>query len=231
MTAVTSTSGPAPGGCQAPGDAEAAATSSTAPSLQSRLERLQELDGSALRDEWRRVCRSDPPRISRDLLLRALAYRVQELEFGGLPKWARQTLAGSAALTDRPEAAETPKPTLPRLKPGARLVREWHGRIHSVFVLEDAFQFEGRRFRSLTQVAREITGAHWSGPRFFGLVKRKARTALDAVPMRQDDLGQIRGLLPPGPGASSLEPQRDVVGAAGPDARRCGQRVEDGAHG
>ena len=123
MMAVKSTSDAGPDGCPAPADAEAAATSSTAPSLQSRLERLQELDGSALRDEWRRPCNSDPPRISRDLLVRALAYRVQELEFGGLPKWARQTLAGSAAATDRAEAAEAPEPTLPRLKPGARLGR------------------------------------------------------------------------------------------------------------
>ena len=231
MTVVKSTSDAAPGGCQAPADAEAAATSSTAPSLKSRLERLQELDGSALRDEWRRVCRSEPPRISRDLLVRALAYRIQELEFGGLPKWALQTLAGSAPLTDRAEAAAAPESTPPRLKPGARLVREWHGRIHSVFVLGDTFQFEGRRFRSLTQIAPEITGAHWSGPRFFGLVRRKAGTALDDVPVRQDDLGEIRGLLPPGLGASSIEARHDLFGAGGPDARRCGQRVEDSAHG
>ena len=139
---------------------EATATSASAPSLQSRLDRLQEFDGSALREEWRRLFRSEPPRISRDLLMRALAYRLQEHELGGLPTWARQSLAGPAAGVDPAKAggASTPKPTLPRLKPGARLVREWHGRIHSVIVLDDAFEFEGRRYGSLTKIAREITG-------------------------------------------------------------------------
>ena len=74
----------------------------TGPTLQTRLERLQDLDGSALREEWRRLCRSEPPRISRDLLMRALAYRLQELEFGGLPRWARQSLAEPAAGADPP---------------------------------------------------------------------------------------------------------------------------------
>ena len=155
----------------------------------SRLDRLQEFDGSALREEWRRLFRSEPPRISRDLLMRAMAYRLQELEFGGLPKWARQTLAGPAAGSDPPKAGgeSTPKPALPRLKPGARLVREWHGRIHSVIVLDDAFEFEGRRYRSLTKIAREITGAHWSGPRFFGLAKRRAGAEPEAAPTHRDD--------------------------------------------
>ena len=106
-------------------DADPMATSSPASLLQARVERLQELDGSSMREEWRRLCRSEPPRISRDLLARALAYRLQELEFGGLPKWARQTLAGSAAgYNEVDDDAAKPKPAPPRLKPGARLVRE-----------------------------------------------------------------------------------------------------------
>jgi hypothetical protein len=89
MTAMGSTPDFAQGVDLAPSNAEATAASSAAVSLQSRLERLQDLDGSTLRQEWRRFLRSEPPRISRDLLARALAYRLQELEFGGLPKWAR----------------------------------------------------------------------------------------------------------------------------------------------
>ena len=172
-----------PDGGAAPIDGSATGSPSEAPSLQSRLERLQNLDGAALREEWRRLCRSEPPRISRDLLLRALAYRLQELEFGGLPKWARQSLDGSTAKVDPADAGSvaTPKLAAPRLKPGARLVREWHGRTHTVAVLDDAFEFEGRRYRSLTQIACEITGAHWSGPRFFGLAKGRAVVGADAV--------------------------------------------------
>ena len=167
----------APGGGPAPIDA-APRDLPGASALQGRLERLPNLDGAALREEWRRLCRSEPPRISRDLLMRAIADRVQELEFGGLPKWARQSLAGSANMSDLADAEGEPKPKPAEpslLKPGARLVREWHGRTHVVAVLDDAFEFEGRQYGSLTQIARQITGAHWSGPRFFGLTKRARR--------------------------------------------------------
>ena len=161
-------------GASTSGASTCAASPTDASSLRERLESLQNLDGAALRKEWRRLCRSEPPRISRDLLMRAVAYRLQELAFGGLPKWARQSLAGSAIASDPGET--TPTPIEPRLKPGARLIREWHGRTHTVIVLDDAFEFEGRSYHSLTQIAREITGAHWSGPRFFGLTNRKGRS-------------------------------------------------------
>ena len=145
--------------------------------MNERLSRLQDLDSAALREEWRRLCHSEPPRVSRDLLMRAVAYRLQELVFGGLPKWARQSLADFAIGSDPADPVESaPKRVEPRLKPGARLVREWRGRTHAVIVLDDGFEFEGRPYRSLTQIAGEITGAHWSGPRFFGLQDRKRRT-------------------------------------------------------
>ena len=117
--------------------------------MNERLSRLQDLDGAALREEWRRLCRLEPPRISRDLLMRAVAYRLQGLAFGGLPKWARQSLAGSAIGSDPSDPGESaPTQVEPRLKPGARLIREWGGRTHAVIVLNDAFEFEGRPYRS-----------------------------------------------------------------------------------
>jgi hypothetical protein len=220
MIAAEPTRDAAPGAGLARAEDEATARSSSAPFLQSRLDRLQEFDGSALREEWRRLFRSEPPRLSRDLLMRALAYRLQELELGGLPKWARQSLAGSAAAADPAKGggASTPKPALPRLKPGARLVREWHGRIHSVVVLDDAFEFEDKRYGSLTQIAREITGAHWSGPRFFGLVKRRVGAELGGAPAHQDDPEEAGGLAPPQQAAPS-------------DAYRPEQRTVESAHG
>ena len=158
----------------------ATSTPTDALSMTERLKRLQDLDGAALREEWRRLCRSEPPRISRDLLTRAVAYRLQELEFGGLPKWGRQSLAGSSIAADPSDAVgPAAKPVEPRPKPGTRLIREWRGRTHTVIVLDDGFEFEGRPYRSLTQVAVEITGAHWSGPRFFGLKDRKRSPGLD----------------------------------------------------
>jgi hypothetical protein len=139
--------------------------------VRESLTQLQTLDGAVLREEWRRLCRSEPPRISRDLLMRALAYRIQERAFGGLPKWAARRLSGSEQSSDGREASRAP--VEPCLKPGARLVREWHGQTHSVIALDDGFEFEGRRYRSLTRIARDITGARWSGPRFFGLANRR----------------------------------------------------------
>ena len=85
----------APGGGPAFAYAGLASPSQDALSLASRLARLPDLDSAALRDEWRRLRRAEPPRISRDLLVRAIAYGLQEREFGGLPKWARQSLTGS----------------------------------------------------------------------------------------------------------------------------------------
>jgi Protein of unknown function (DUF2924) len=128
-----------------------------------------------LRRQWRRLYRSEPPRFSRDLLIRGIGYRLQELQHGGLGKTTRrklQTLAKMFRITGR----VAPDPGL-SLKPGARLVREWHGRTHTVTVTEDGFEYAGGSYPSLTKVARKITGAHWSGPRFFGLVRAGAPTS------------------------------------------------------
>jgi hypothetical protein len=120
-----------------------------------------------VRGEWRRLYRSEPPRISRDLLLRGIAYRRQELEHGGLGKTTRRKLKTLAKMF-RTTGRVAPDPGL-ALKPGARLVREWHGRTHTVTVTEEGFEYAGTSYASLTKIARKITGAHWSGPRFFGL--------------------------------------------------------------
>lgn len=120
-----------------------------------------------LRHEWRRLYRSEPPKISRDLLIRGIGYRLQEIQHGGLGKTTRRklkTLAKMFQTTGR----VAPDPGL-SLKPGARLVREWHGRTHTVTVTEEGFEYAGMGYPSLTKVAKRITGAHWSGPRFFGL--------------------------------------------------------------
>ena len=122
-----------------------------------------------LRGEWRRLYRCEPPRISRDLLLRGIAYRRQELKHGGLGKTTRRKLKTLAKMF-RTTGRVGPDPGL-ALKPGARLVREWHGRTHTVTVTEDGFEYAGTSYSSLTKIAKKITGAHWSGPRFFGLVR------------------------------------------------------------
>jgi Protein of unknown function (DUF2924) len=120
-----------------------------------------------LRCEWRRLYRSEPPRISRDLLIRGVGYRLQEIQHGGLGKSTRRKLKTLAKMF-RTKGRIAPDPSL-SLKPGARLVREWHGRTHTVTVTEDGFEYAGTTYPSLTKIAKKITGSHLSGPRFFGL--------------------------------------------------------------
>jgi Protein of unknown function (DUF2924) len=144
-------------------------------SLQGTKGDLASASLEKLRGEWRRLYRSEPPRISRDLLFRGIAYRRQELEHGGLGKTTHRKLKTLAKMF-RTEGRVAPDPGL-SLKPGARLVREWHGRTHTVTVTEDGFEYAGASYPSLTKVAKKITDAHWSGPRFFGLVRSGAQRA------------------------------------------------------
>jgi len=131
--------------------------------LARELASLPRLDRSALLAGWREVYGGSPPtRLSRALLIRALAYRLQERAYGGLPPTTRRTLAH----LDR-----TP-PSVPRVaapRPGTVLVREWHGSSHRVVVTEDGVIYCGTRYNSLSEVARLVTGSRWSGPRFFGI--------------------------------------------------------------
>ena len=119
-------------------------------------------------------------------MMRALAYRIQEIAFGGLSKATLRRLASLAAEFESDGRIATP--AQPRIKPGARLVREWHGRTHAVVVTEDGFEFEGKLYRSLTSIAREITGAGWSGPRFFGLAKAANASGGTDAPLGKSDL-------------------------------------------
>ena len=143
------------------------------------IARFRSLAPEGLRREWRRLYHSEAPKISRDLLVLALGYTVQELEQGGLVKSTRrklQTMAKALRTTGR----VGPRPGL-SLKPGARLVREWGGRTHVVTVTEDGFEHGGTNYPSLTRIARKITGAHWSGPRFFGLSAASAARRADGA--------------------------------------------------
>lgn len=110
--------------------------------------------------------------MSRGLLVRALAYRMQENVLGGLDRTTQRRLDRAAAdlAAGRSFAAPGAK-----IKPGTRLLREWNGRVHEVIVLEGKVQYRDQSWPSLSAVAREITGTRWSGPRFFGLLKGAAK--------------------------------------------------------
>ena len=153
--------------------ATAVATNSTGRhELSQRIVALNDLTAQQLRDEWRRLYRGQPPRLSRDLLIRTIAYRMQELAYGGLSKATQRKLdALTRELKGKGRIAVTPDTSL---RPGTRLVREWRGRTHTVAVTENGFEYAGKAFPSLTKIAHVITGAHWSGPRFFGLIRKPA---------------------------------------------------------
>jgi Protein of unknown function (DUF2924) len=121
-----------------------------------------------LKSRWRTLYGTGPPpRISRDLLTRALAYRIQERALGGLKPSTRRLLTKVAADASARRAIQVvPAPTLTA---GTVLLREWHGTQHQVIVREDGVVFQGKQYKSLSQVAHRITGTRWSGPLFFGL--------------------------------------------------------------
>lgn len=131
------------------------------------LTALQTMDLAALRREWRRSHRAPPPRLSRDLLLRDLAYTLQADAYGGMSKVMRRrlrTLTKAFAETGRVASEHGPP-----VRAGTRLVRVWRGQTYLVTVTDDGFIYDGVPYASLSAVAKRITGAHWSGPRFFGL--------------------------------------------------------------
>jgi Protein of unknown function (DUF2924) len=144
------------------------------PQLQDRNAGLAELTTQQVREEWRRLYRSQPPRLSRDLLIRTIAYRMQELAYGGASKATMRKLliAAKELETNGNVACDA------GMRPGTRLVREWHGKLHTVTVTQEGFEYAGKRYASLSKIAHAITGAHWSGPRFFGLNRRSSVPAI-----------------------------------------------------
>lgn len=137
--------------------------------LDEQLEELRNCTSSALRHRWRTVFRSVAPDMPPDLVRRAIAWRLQERAHGGLTPAVMKTINALQASFARVGGITV----APTLKPGTRLVREWHGRTFHVLVCDEGYEFDQRRYRSLSQIAREITGAAWSGPRFFGLKSDK----------------------------------------------------------
>lgn len=135
----------------------------------ARLVALQAMTVRELKAEWAKLFETVAPNNSRAFLEQRLAYRIQELAFGGLTKPTRQMLD---ALADEAEGRKVRKSVIsdPRNPvAGTRLVREWDGAEHVVTVLNDGFDWQGRKYRSLSAVARTITGTQWNGYRFFGL--------------------------------------------------------------
>jgi hypothetical protein len=144
------------------------------------LSRLPLLQLPELRVVWRRLYKADAaPRLSRDLLVRAVAYRLQELAFGGLAAEPQRRLRKIAQ--EVKENGEARIGTRPALRPGTRLLREWRGRSYEIVVLGDGYSWQGTHYRSLSAIARTITGTAWSGPLFFGLKENRPSAVLSSL--------------------------------------------------
>lgn len=137
------------------------------------IETLEAMGLDALRQEWRRRLRDSlPPLRSAEFLRRELAWRLNTLTDGGLDAKLRRRLDH---LAKRHTTGGAQRPLSASPATGSTLVREWDGVTYSVVVLADGYLFEGETHRSLSAIARRITGVRWSGPRFFGLTGGMAR--------------------------------------------------------
>jgi len=133
------------------------------------LARVSEISGEELKAEWARRYGAPAPNLSPELLRLGISYRLQEQKHGGISRGTRTLLRQVVA---RAGEGGDKKPMPRKLTPGTRLVRDWHGDGHTVIVLADGFEYDGQHWKTLTAVARAITGTHWNGPRFFGLTPR-----------------------------------------------------------
>lgn len=124
---------------------------------------------------WPQYFKVPPFSTNRAILAQSLAYRIQEEAFGGLSRSARSRLEAIAAAWNEGRVPSIAPTSKPKVRAGARLLRSWHGEVHEVTVLEDGFLYRGTTYRSLSEIARLITGTPWSGPLFFGLKKTRER--------------------------------------------------------
>jgi len=160
--------------------------SSAHTSLEESLARLEQSDLPALQQWWQEVFgQAAPSRFGEEFLRRAIAYRLQEQVLGGLSRQAQLRLKAWRSGGQSASGSGATFTATTSVKPGTRFVREWQGLTHEVLALEgDAFLYRTKTYRSLTEVARTITGTHQSGPRFFGIGKyapRKRQGSKDAL--------------------------------------------------
>jgi hypothetical protein len=149
--------------------------------LASQLDRLRELTPEELREQWQTLFGAEPPpKLRSSLLVQAIAYRLQEKALGSLKPVTLRVLERIADdTTARRQLSPTPKTI--HVSAGTVLIREWHGKKHQVTVLKDGFLYRAKRFHSLSQIARTITGSRWSGPLFFGLKSSRKEQSNEAA--------------------------------------------------
>jgi hypothetical protein len=136
--------------------------------ISNQISCLHTLSRHELFNLWRQLYgKVAPPAIRREILVPFLAYKIQENAYGGLKPAKRAELRRMARALEKGPSS---KPLIrPRIKPGTRLFRQWRGQMHEVFVTESGYEYRGLGYRSLSEIARKVTGVRWSGPAFFRL--------------------------------------------------------------
>jgi Protein of unknown function (DUF2924) len=143
--------------------------------LQGEISQLRTLDIAGVREKWAALFGFNPsPLLGRPFMIGSISYRIQEKRFGGLKPSIQRLLD---QVSEAAPGGALPRLPRSRASAGTVLIREWRGVRHRVTVLDDAVVYRGQRYQSLSEVARIITGAHWSGPRFFGLGRRTKEAA------------------------------------------------------
>lgn len=136
--------------------------------IAKRLADLGELSRTALRDLWKELFdASPPPKLRRDLMIPILAFRLQERALGSLNASACSRLRHLSRGFEKDVSHEIPSAST--IRPGTRLVRQWRDQVHLVNVEANGYEYQGARYRSLSEIARLITGTRWAGPLFFGI--------------------------------------------------------------
>ena len=140
-------------------------------SLETKLTALATMSPAQLRNQWRDTFKVPAPGISTQLLALGIAHHLQTRSYGALSAEHARTLARLERRFAR--TGDLGADEAATLKSGARLVRTWHGEAHHVLIRDDGYVYQDRRYRSLSEIARVITGTSWSGPRFFGLKAKR----------------------------------------------------------
>ncbi|MBF0188472.1 MAG: DUF2924 domain-containing protein [Magnetococcales bacterium] len=140
-----------------------------------QITEIKTMTMAELRDRWRTLYETTPPPYNKAFLVRRLIYRVQELACGGLSEEIRQRMEDSSGNGKDPNLQTPLTSSGENMLTGTTLIREWKGVDHCVTVLDDGFEYQGRRFNSLSAVARSITGTRWNGKVFFGIKKNSPK--------------------------------------------------------
>ena len=140
----------------------------------ARVAALKTTRTTDLKQQWHELFGTEPPPYNRRFLESRLAYRIQELAYGGLKPETLERLAAIAEDLDGGDPERRRRPVKDRPIAGTRLIREWQGTEHCVTVRDNDFEYQGRPYKSLSAVARAITGTRWNGLIFFGLKNHRA---------------------------------------------------------